>query len=279
VVSRAETAPHEPAAAAAAVRPSRWSLAVREFRHWMTNYRRTWRGTIYSSVLNPLLYLSAIGIVLGTLVNKHGSAKLGGISYIAFLAPGLLAAAAMETGIGESTYPVFGSVKWRRTYYAAAATPLRPSDLLHGHLLFTTLRLAMNCAIFIAVMTAFGAVKSVWVLAALPVAVLTGLAFAIPIEAWAITVLKDTSFALLFRFGLIPLFLFSGTFFPVSQLPGWAQPIAYATPLWHGVVLCRSLSLGTATPGEALLHVGYLAVLAGAGLAAGHRTYRRRLYV
>src|SRR5713101_9303507 len=268
-----------PAAGEAPAGPASWYYAVREFRYWMTNYRRTWRGTVYSSVLNPLLYLGAIGIGLGTLVNKHGSAKLGGISYIAFLAPGLLAAAAMETGIGESTYPVLGSVKWRRTYYAAAATPLRPSDLFHGHLLFTALRLVMNCAVFLAVMAAFGAVKSQWALATLPVAVLTGLAFAAPIEAWAITVLKDTSFALIFRFGMIPLFLFSGTFFPVSQLPGWAQPIARVTPLWHGVALCRSLSLGTATLGAALLHAGYLAALAGAGIAAGHRTYRRRLYV
>ena len=269
-----------PAAAGGPAQPaSSWSFAVRELRYWTTNYRRTWRGTIYSSVLNPVLYLGAIGIGLGTLVNKHGSAKLGGISYLAFLAPGLLAAAAMETGIGESTYPVLGSVKWRRTYYAAVSTPLRPADLFHGHLLFTTMRLVMNCAVFMVVMVAFGAAQSPWVLAALPVAVLTGLAFAAPIEAWAITVLKDTSFALIFRFGLIPLFLFSGTFFPVSQLPGWAQPIAYATPLWHGVALCRSLSLGTATIGEALLHIGYLAALTAAGIVAGNRTYARRLYV
>ena len=259
--------------------PSSFSFAVREFRYWTTNYRRTWRGSIYSSVLNPVLYLGSIGIGLGSLVNKHGSASLGGVRYLVFLAPGLLAAAAMETGIGESTYPVLGSVKWRRTYYAAGSTPLRPSDLFHGHLLFTAMRLVMNCAVFMAVMAAFGAVQSPWVLAALPVAVLTGLAFATPIEAWAITVMKDTSFAMIFRFGMIPLFLFSGTFFPVSQLPGWAQPIAYATPLWHGVALCRSLSLGTATIGGTLIHVGYLAALAAAGIVVGDRTYRRRLYV
>jgi len=259
--------------------PSSFSFAVREFRYWTTNYRRTWRGSIYSSVLNPVLYLGSIGIGLGSLVNKHGSASLGGVRYLVFLAPGLLAAAAMETGIGESTYPVLGSVKWRRTYYAAGSTPLRPSDLFHGHLLFTAMRLVMNCAVFMAVMAAFGAVQSPWVLAALPVAVLTGLAFATPIEAWAITVMKDTSFAMIFRFGMIPLFLFSGTFFPVSQLPGWAQPIAYATPLWHGVALCRSLSLGTATIGGTLIHVGYLAALAAAGIVVGDRTYLRRLYV
>ena len=255
------------------------AFAVREFRYWLTNYRRTWRGSIYSSVLSPLLYLGAMGVGLGTLVDAHGTASLGGLSYLTFLAPGLLAAAAMQAAVEESTYPVLGSVKWRRTYYAATASPLRPADLFHGHLLFTTMRLAMNSAIFLAVMAAFGTVASPWAIAALPAAVLTGLAFAAPIEAWAITVTKDTSFALIFRFGLIPLFLFSGTFFPVTQLPVWLRPLAYATPLWHGVALCRSLTLGTATLGGSLAHVAYLATLAAVSVAAGNRTYRRRLYV
>jgi lipooligosaccharide transport system permease protein len=256
-----------------------WSFAVREFRYWLTNYRRTWRGSIYTSVLSPVLYLGAMGLGLGKLVDAHGTTRLGGVSYLAFLAPGLLAAAAMQAGVEESTYPVLGSVKWRRTYYAAAASPLRPADIFHGHLLFTAMRLAMNSAVFLAVMAAFGAVTSPWVLAALPVAVLTGLAFAAPIEAWAITVVKDTSFALVFRFGLIPLFLFSGTFFPVTQLPAWIRPLAYITPLWNGVALCRSLSLGTATVGGTVVHVGYLAAVAAAGIAVGNRTYRRRLCV
>jgi lipooligosaccharide transport system permease protein len=256
-----------------------WSFAVRGFRYWLTNYRRTWRGSIYSSVLSPVLYLGAMGLGLGKLIDAHGTARLGGVGYLAFLAPGLLAAAAMQAGIEESTYPVLGSVKWRRTYYAAAASPLRPADIFHGHLMFTAMRLAMNSAIFLAVMAAFGAIASPWALAALPVAVLTGLAFAAPIEAWAITVTKDTSFALVFRFGMIPLFLFSGTFFPVTQLPSWIRPLAYVTPLWHGVALCRSLSLGTASPGGALVHVGYLAALAAVSIAVGDRTYRRRLCV
>jgi lipooligosaccharide transport system permease protein len=256
-----------------------WSFAVREFRYWLTNYRRTWRGSIYSSVLSPLLYLGAMGVGLGSLVDARGTARLGGVSYLAFLAPGLLAAAAMQGAVEESTYPVLGSVKWRRTYYAAVASPLRPADIFHGHLLFTIMRLTMNSAIFLAVMAAFGAIASPWAVAALPVAVLTGLAFAAPIEAWAITVAKDTSFALVFRFGMIPLFLFSGTFFPVTQLPAWIRPLAYVTPLWHGVALCRSLSLGTVSLGGALVHVGYLAALAAVSIAAGNRTYRRRLYV
>lgn len=251
------------------------SLAVRQLRFWITNYRRTWRGSIYSSVLNPVLYLGAMGLGLGTLVNAHGTARLGGVSYLVYLAPGLMASEAMQTAMGESTYPVFGSVKWLKTYQAAIASPLRPADLFHGHLLFTTLRLFMNAVVFLVVMTVFGAATSAWVLACVPAAVLTGLAFATPIEAFTMTCAKDTVFALLLRFGIIPLFLFSGTFFPV---PAALLPIAYATPLWHGVELCRSLSLGTAAPGAIAVHAGYLVTVTALGVLWGHRTYRRRLY-
>jgi lipooligosaccharide transport system permease protein len=275
----AGVATRAPGTAPPGLAPAGWLLAVRQLRFWLTNYRRTWRGSIYSSVLNPLLFLGSIGLGLGSLVDAHGTGRLGGVSYLAFLAPGLLAAAAMETAVGESTYPVYGSLKWNKVYQAAVASPLRPVDLFHGHVLFVTLRLAMNCAIFLAVAAAFGAVRSPWMIAALPVAVLTGLAFATPIEAWAVTRTRDSSFAMIFRFGMIPLFLFSGTFFPITQLPSWLQPVAYLTPLWHGVSLCRALNLGTADLGQVLIDVAYLAALTAAGLLAGHRTYRRRLYV
>jgi lipooligosaccharide transport system permease protein len=257
-----------------------WAMACRGFYAWLINYRRTWRGSIYSSVLNPVLYLGAMGLGLGTLVDKHHAASLGGVSYLTFLAPGLLAAMAMQTAVGESMYPVYTAVKWQHTYQAAAATPLRPGDLFRGHLMFTTMRLVMNTVIFVAIMAAFGAVRSVWVLAALPVAVLTGLAFAAPLDAFAVTQEKnDQAFNVIFRFGMIPLFLFSGTFFPITQLPAWIRPVAYITPLWHGVALCRSLSLGTADVTGALGHVAYLVAVAVIGLYAGERTYRRRLNV
>jgi lipooligosaccharide transport system permease protein len=259
--------------------PPAWSFAVRQLRFWLTDYRRTWRGSIISTVLNPLLYLGAMGIGLGTLVDRHGLGRLGGVSYLVFLAPGLLAASAMGTGVGESTYPVFGSVKWNHTYQAAVSSPLRPADLFHGHLLFVALKLTMTSAVFLAVAAMFGAIISPMAIFALPVAVLTGLAFTAPIEAWTVTRTKDTSLAVVYRFGMIPLFLFSGTFFPVTQLPAWIRPIAYLTPLWHGVALCRDLCLGIATVPSALLHVGYLVVVLGAGIFAGNRSYTRRLYV
>jgi lipooligosaccharide transport system permease protein len=254
------------------------ALALRELWFWLVNYRRTWRGSIYTSLLGPVLYLGAMGLGLGTLVDKHGTARIGGVSYLVFLAPGLLVAQAMQTAAAESTFPVLGSVKWRRTYQAAAATPLRPADILHGHLLFTIMRLTMNSAVFVAVMAAFGAVKSGWVAAAIPVSVLTGLAFATPLEAFAITRDKTNGFSMIFRFVIVPMFLFSGTFFPISQLPGWIRPVAYITPLWHGVVLSRSLALGTADWLGALGHLAYLAIFVVGGLIAAERCYARRLY-
>jgi lipooligosaccharide transport system permease protein len=256
------------------------TMAIRAFQFWLVDYRRTWRGSIYSSVLNPVLYLGAMGLGLGSLVDKHGTAHLGGVSYLAFLAPGLLAASAMQTAVGESLYPVFSAVKWQQTYQAAASTPLKPGDIFRGHVMFTTMRLTMNMIVFLVIMSVFGAVRSVWVIAALPVAVLTGIAFAAPLDAFAVTQKNnDQAFNVIFRFGMIPLFLFSGTFFPISQLPGWIRPLAYITPLWHGVALCRSLSLGTPDALGSLGNIAYLLVVAAAGLVAGQITYRRRLHV
>ncbi len=259
--------------------PPRTPLAVRAFRCWLTVYRRIWRSSIWSSVLGPLFYLGAMGFGLGSLVDRHGTASLGGVSYLAFVAPAILASGAMNTAMGEASYPVFGSVKWNKIYIGAQASPLRPADIFRGHLMFMTMRIAMNAAVVTVFMWAFGATRSGWAVLAWPAAVLTGLAFAAPIAAWAVTVRTENSFAYMFRFGMMPLMLFSGTFFPLSQLPGWLRLLAYATPLWHGVALCRALSLGNADLPGSLLHVAYLAALGGIGVWAGARTYRRRLYV
>jgi lipooligosaccharide transport system permease protein len=252
--------------------------AVRSFEYWAASYRRTWRGSVTASFLNPVLFLLAMGLGLGSLIDRsHRTASLGGHHYVVFLAPGLLAATAMQIAGTESTYPVMAAVKWVRQYQAMLATPLRIVDVFLGHLLYVAARLAVAAVIFLAVMAAFGATASSWALLAVPGAILTGLAFAAPLMAWAVTMERDGSFAPVFRFVLIPMFLFSGTFFPVSQLPAAIQPVAYVTPLWHGVDLCRSVALGTATPGRTLGHVAVLAALTAAGVAAGTVTYRRKL--
>jgi lipooligosaccharide transport system permease protein len=171
-----------------------------------------------------------------------------------------------------------GGIKWMRTYFAQLASPLEVYDVLLGHLAWIAARLAIVVSIYLAVMAAFGVVYSPWAIAALPAAVLTGLAFSAPVSAFAATQDKDTSFSTLYRFAIIPMFLFSGTFFPISQLPAWLQAVAYATPLYHGVALCRDLTLGQVSWAD-LGHLAYLVALAGAGYLAGRRTFARRLVV
>ena len=185
-----------------------------------------------------------MGYGLGSLVDKNGTAALGGVPYVMFVAPAVLCVQAMNTGLGNSLWPVFGAMRWNAVYVAARATMLRPADICRGHLMFIAMRIAMNCACFVVFMAALGLVKSAWAVLLLPAALLTGFAFAAPTVAWVITLKHETSLNYPVRFGAIPLMLFSGTFFPVSQLPGWLRPVAYATPLWHGVALCRALSLG-----------------------------------
>jgi lipooligosaccharide transport system permease protein len=253
-------------------------LTLRALRSWFTVYRRIWRSSVFSSVLGPLFYLGALGFGLGSLVDRHGTGGIGGVPYLAFVAPAILAVQAMQTALAESTFPVYGGTKWDYRYIAARATPLRPADIFRGHLLFIAIRLAITSAIFLVIAAAFGSLRSAWALAALPAAVLTGLAFAAPVAAWAINLKRETSFNYAFRFGMTPLMLFSGTFFPLSQLPGWLRPIAYATPLWHGVALCRALTLGSVSAGSAAIHIGYLLGLTGLGVWAGTRGFTRRLY-
>jgi lipooligosaccharide transport system permease protein len=245
----------------------------------MYQYRHVWMGTVISGFLSPLLYLAAMGVGLGSLVDKHQSSQgsLGGVSYVAFLAPGMLAAVAMQIGSQESTYPVLGAIKWMRTYLAMLATPLRVVDLLVGHLLYIALRVAVTVLLFFAVMEAFGAGHHWTAVLAIPAAVLTGMAFAVPIAAFAATRDGDAEFAALFRFVVMPMFLFSGTFFPVTQLPSALRVVAYLTPLWHGVDMCRTLALGTATWGRTGLHLAYLLAFIGIGFLLARRTYERRL--
>jgi lipooligosaccharide transport system permease protein len=251
------------------------ALALRAYEYWLMSYRRVWRGSVVSSLLNPVLYLTALGVGLGKLVNK-GSHPLG-VSYVAFVAPGLLAAVAMQIAAFESSYPVMASIKWTRQYHAMLATPLRVRDILFGHLLYVVSRVTVATGIYLAVLALFGALKSPLAVLAWPSAVLIGLAFSAPIAAIAAWAKKDNVFSSLFRFGITPLFLFSGTFFPVTRLPVGLRQLAYATPLWHGVDLCRRLTLGTATWGLSLVHVAYLLALAGVGIWFALRSYTKTL--
>lgn len=255
--------------------------ALRQVEHELTIYRRVWRGSLVTSFVGPVLFLAAMGGGLGESIDRNrassGTDALGGVPYLTFLVPGLLAATAMQVSAGESLWPVQGGFAWRRFFHASAATPLRPVDILHGWLLWITVRLLVSASMFLVVATAFGGVPSALALLAVPVAALSGLAFAAPLTAFTATREGDSSFPMIMRFGVVPLFLFSGAFFPISQLPSAVRPVAWFTPLWHGVDLCRSLTLGNVQPGRALLHLAVLVAFITAGATCGARTFTRRL--
>lgn len=247
----------------------------RAYEYWVTSYRRVWRGSIVTSLVSPILYLSAMGIGLGRVVN-HGAHPLG-LPYLDFVAPGLLAAVCMQVATFESAYPVMGAIRWTRQFHAMLSTPLRIRDVVLGHQLYVASRVAVVSGIYLVVITAFGAVHSPEAIAAWPAAVLMGLAFSAPVCAFAGWLQRDEGFNALFRFGITPMFLFGGTFFPITRLPHGLREIAYATPLWHAVDLMRHLTLGTATLGFSLMHVAYLALWAAGGLLLAQRTFTQRL--
>ena len=250
-------------------------------------YRRVWRGSIVSLFLNPVLFLAAMGVGLGSYVSQHAgtagaaaggaTTALGGVSYLIFIAPGLLASTAMQAAAGELTFPIMGGIVWDRTFLGMLTTPIRVHDVLLGKIAYICLRLTLVCSVFFVVMVIFGATHGLQAVLAVPAAVLTGLAFTTPIVAYSATQKDANGFNALFRFGVIPLFLFSGTFFPIAQLPALLQPLALVTPLWHGVDLCRSLALGTADVPGVLIHVAYLGAMAAGGLFLAERAFRRRL--
>ena len=258
--------------------PGRLERVLRQLDYWVTVYKRTWRGSMVSSFLTPLLYVVAMGVLLGGFVDA-GSAQLDGApSYLAFIAPGLVAAHAMQTASGETMYPVLGAIKWNKTYLGMVATPLTPADIAAAHLGFVLFRVGTACGAFLVVLSLFGLFESApGVVAAFFVQLLIGLAFGTPLYAYSAGLEDPTPFAVIYRVLLVPLFLFSGAFFPITNLPDAIEWVAWVSPLWHGVNLTRMLTLGTVEVPLALLHVAYLSVLAGVGWWWAVRRLTRRL--
>jgi len=250
------------------------TYVLRAYEYWLIVYKRIFRGTIASSILNPVLYLTAMGVGLGKVVND-GAHPLG-VPYLDYVAPGMLAAVGMQVAAIESSFPVRAGVHWNKNYYAMLATPLRVGDLLIGHLLYVATRAAMVTGVYLVIITAFGVVHSPLALLALPVGVLLGLSFAGYISTVAILAERDP-FNMLFRFVIMPLFLFSGTFFPIARLPHGLREVAYATPLWNAVDFVRASTLGTLTWSRGLLHVAYFVGVIAIGVALASWGYRKKL--
>ena len=258
------------------------ALAARPLEFFFAQYRRVWRGTAVSSVVTPVVYLLALGVGLGVFADRFANLPQG-VSYLEFVAPGLLAATAMQLASFEASWPVLSAIKWSRQYHAMLATPLRVGDVLLGHQAFIAARMLMTATIYLVAITiliaSFGDAVSPLGILAIPVTVLVGVAFAAPLAAYAAYTENEASFVAIFRFVILPMFLFSGTFFPITELPAALEAIAYFTPLWHGVDLCRQLMLGEVIVWSALAHLLYLAAGITAGMTAAFISYRRRLYL
>ncbi|MGA3564182.1 ABC transporter permease [Melissospora conviva] len=247
--------------------------ALMVFEYHLINFRRSWYGSVFSSFLLPVLTLVGFGVGVGSYV----TGGVGGVPYLDYLVPGLIASTAFQVAIGESLWPVFGRFEWEKTYFAQAAAPLRVADILGGQLLFLLFRVLLSSTIFLAVAAAFGTLHSLWALAVVPLQVLLGLAVISPVIAYAARVSSDSFLALLMRFGVIPMTLFSGVFFPVAELTPVLRWLAYASPLWHSVELSRAATLGTTPYWPAAGHLLYLAAWAVVGWWLARRQFARRL--
>ncbi|MGH3829796.1 MAG: ABC transporter permease [Pseudonocardiaceae bacterium] len=257
-----------------------WGASWRVVEALWTWYRRNWRATVVSSVVQPLLLLVAFGVGLGRLIGTSASAAqaTGGVPYLVYLAPALLAAGAIQTAAFESSYPIFASFTWWRTYEGVTATPITPGQLAAGELTWIALRLTLSGAAYLLVIALFGALRGPGVLLALVFAVLCGMAFSAPLVAFSASREREGgAFAAVFRFVVLPMTLFSGTFFPISRLPREVQPFAWISPLWHGTELARGAALGTLRWWPAAGHLAYLMVLLVVGVQLSRWRFRVRL--
>jgi lipooligosaccharide transport system permease protein len=241
----------------------------------LVNYRRTWRASVFSSLVLPLLTMLGFGLGVGGFV----TGGVDGVSYLEWMVPGLIAGTAAQVAVAEATWPVMSCFTWVKTYFAQAAAPLRVVDILGGHLAFMLFRVLVSAAAFLLVAFCFGALRSGWAVAVLPIAVLLGAALVAPVAAYTASVSSDSYLAVLLRFAVLPMSLFSGVFFPIDSLPPLLRWVAWALPLWHGVDLSRAATLGSDPGPGAIWQVLYLLVWAVGGWFLASWRYRRRLVI
>ncbi|MCL2541280.1 MAG: ABC transporter permease [Nocardioidaceae bacterium] len=251
---------------------------LRQADYWAALWRRTWRGVLATSFLSPLLYVLALGVLLGGFIKADPARMEGATSYLAFVVPGLIAAHAMQLAVGEATYPVMGMIKWRPTYQAMLATPLQARHVVAAHLTTIALHLAAATGIYMLVMVPFGVYATWW---GASLAWLTqigvGMAFAVWIYGITCRLRNEEGFGLIFRLGVFPMFLFSGAFFPVANLGRVGAAIARCTPLWQGVNLSRMLTIDHITWWIAAINAGVIVLLLVGGWRWAHTGLERRM--
>lgn len=252
-------------------------VAEHQFRA-MLNYRWT---IVMVGLGSPLAYLLGIGLGLATLLDAEvGQGPGGPVPYVVFVAPALLASAAVSVATEEFTYTVMSGFKWRRVFWGINATPVEPGQIASGLVLAVAARMAFGGILYYLLILVFGATGSTGLSWLLPlVGVLGGLAFGLPLLAYSASLKDDAGqFAAVQRFVFTPLFLFSGTFYPLETLPSALHWIGWISPLWHASELGRVLSYGAPKPGWLVaVHVLALLALAIGGWLLARRVFTRRL--
>ncbi|WP_448062804.1 ABC transporter permease [Cellulomonas hominis] len=264
----------------AAARPRRYgSLYVAE--HHLRSMRSYGWTIVIGGLGNPLMYMLGIGLGLATFLDVPvGFGPDGPVPYVQFVAPALLASAAVTVSTEEFTYTVMSGFKWRRVFWGMNASPLAPGQIATGLVLAVAARMLFTTAAYYVLMLAFGAVGNPLTGALMPlVGLLGGLAFGMPLLAYAASLRDDAGqFAAVQRFVFTPMFLFSGTFYPLDTLPGWLHWIGWVSPLWHASELGRVVSYGTTGPAWlTAVHLLVLLVLAGGGWVLARRVFVGRL--
>ena len=232
------------------------------------------------AIANPILYLISVGIGLGGLIDKSvGPAGVDGVKYLTFLAPALLAQAAIQGAMDETVFPTIEGFKWHKTFYSMNSTPLSGTQISIGVFLAAFLRTIYTVILYYGVMWAFGALDSPTAWLAIPTAIFAGISFGALMQAVAAKLENENIFfVVLGRFIMMPLFLFSGTFFPLSSMPFFLQWIGWISPLWHATELGRSLTYGHAiSPTMMWVHFLVLLAMLVSGLYLSARIFTRRL--
>ncbi len=250
------------------------ALVGRALERELLVFVRTWRGSAFTSFVQPLLFLGAMGLGLGGLVDASGDTA--GFDYIVFVAPGLMAASALLSAAGESLWGVMGGVKWMGQFNSMVATAMTPGDVYGGLVLSTGVRALIAAVPFLGIAAVLGGVDSALAPLALVPTVLLAMLSSAGLAAYSVTRENDSTFPLIMRLGVIPLFLFSGTFFPVQQLPGVVRPVVWLSPLWHAVEAARDATAG-GVDGVTLLHLVVLVAMLAAAIPFGIRGFTKRL--
>ena len=232
------------------------------------------------AIANPVLYLVSIGLGVGAYIDENtGGMGVDGVSYITFLAPALLATAAIQGAIDESVYPTLEGFKWDKIFFSMNSTPLSGNHIAMGVFFNSVIRVSFTAVIYWFVMLAFGVLDSPRAWLAIFTAIMAGAAFGALMQALAgLLENEDIFFTVLQRFVIMPLFLFSGTFYPLTNMPIYLQWIGWISPLWHATELGRWLTYGHEISSLMLYtHFIFLNSLLLFGVIASRRIFTRRL--